>query len=193
MKLNLRRILIFLLIVALSVGFGFAFDAIATAVEKSTYPLSESYREDVRANAEEFGIPEHILWGFVKTQSDFSSNKVSSDGSIGLTQLTPDEFFMISKDILGEPTEQAELLYAPSANLRCGAAYLSSLYHRYGVWETAFAAYEVGTETVDAWLLDPTLLGDNGILAKIPDENAARFAKETAKACEYYKRLYFES
>ena len=74
MKLNLRRIVIFLLLIALSVGVGIGVDAIATAVEKHNYPMEESLKEDIRTNAQEFGIPEHILWGFVKTQSDFSSN-----------------------------------------------------------------------------------------------------------------------
>ena len=193
MKLNLGRISIFLLLIALSIGFGFAFDAIATAVEKSNYPMEDSIATDVHNTAKEFGIPENILWGFIKTQSDFSSNKVSSDGSIGLTQLTPDQYLMISKEILKEPSQETELLYAPVPNLRCGAAYLSYLFHRYGVWEVAIAAYEAGTETVDAWLLDDALIGEDGNLITIPDENAAKTAKDTLHAADYYKRLYFAS
>ena len=193
MKLNFRRVGIFLLIVALSIGFGFGFDAIATAVEKHQYPIAPSLEQDVRANAEEFGIPEHILWGFIKVQSDFSSNRVAEDGSIGLMQLTPEEYSMINETILKESAKDAALLYAPLPNLRSGTAYLSYLFHRYGVWETAFAAYEVGTKTVDAWLLDESLLGDTQILTTIPDERAATFAKNVTRAADYYKRLYFEN
>ncbi len=191
--LNFRRVLIFLLLIALSVGFGIGFDAVATAIERHTYPINESFKEDIAANAEEFGIPEPILWGFVHTQSGFSSNKVSEDESIGLTQLTPAEFEMIQTELLKEPAQNADMLYAPTANLRCGAAYLSFLYHRYGVWETAFAAYEAGVETVDAWLLDPTLVGEHGTLETIPDEAIAAFARDAQNACDYYQRLYFES
>ena len=88
MKINLRRILIVCLLAVISVGFGLGFDAVATAIEKHTYPIDEDFAAEIRANAEEFGIPEAILWGFVRTESNFSSNKVSEDGSIGLTQLT---------------------------------------------------------------------------------------------------------
>ena len=191
MKLTFRRILLFLLIATLSVGFGFAFDAIATAIEKNNYPIKEEYREDIRACAEEFGIPESILWGFVHAQSNFSSNKVSEDGSIGLTQLTPEEFQMIQSEILKAPTQSTDILYAPQPNLRAGAAYLSFLYHRYGVWETAFAAYEAGTETVDGWLTNPELLGDLGTLETIHDREIASFTKRVLKSCDLYKKLYF--
>ena len=193
MKINLRRILIVFLLAVISIGFGIGFDAVATAIEKHNYSLDENFESEIRANAEEFGIPEAILWGFVRTQSNFSSNKVSEDGSIGLTQLTPEEFEMIRTTVLKEEAQSAEMLYAPKTNLRYGAAYLSFLYHRYGVWETTFAAYEAGTETVDEWLLDPTLTDENGILVAIPDPDVEAFAKKAADACDNYKRLYFAS
>ena len=193
MRLNLRRIGIFFFLIAVSIGVGFSFDAIATALEKHRYPMEETVAADIRSNAQEFGIPEHILWGFVSAQSDFSSNKVSGDGSIGLMQLTPDEYSMINETILKEDAKDTELLYAPLPNLRAGSAYLSYLFHRYGVWETAFAAYEVGTDTVDAWLLDEALLSENGTLATIPDKQAAALAAQASTAADYYKRLYFES
>lgn len=193
MKLNFRRVLIFLLLILLSVGFGIGFDAVATAIEKHTYPINSTFSEDIQKNAEEFGIPEYVFWGFVHTQSGFSSNLVSDDGSIGLTQLTPEEFEMIQTKLLKESTQNADMLYAPKANLRCGAAYLSFLYHRYGVWETAFAAYEAGTETVDAWLLDSSLVDAHGTLKEIPDRALAAFAEKTQTACDSYQRLYFES
>ena len=193
MKLNLRRIGIFLLLIAISVGFGFSFDAVATAIEKHNYPIESSLAEDIRSNAREFGIPEHILWGFIKVQSDFSSNKLGTDGSIGLMQLSPDEYARINESVLKEEAKDPALLYAPLPNLRAGSAYLSYLFHRYGVWETAFAAYEVGTDTVDAWLLNDHLLGADKTLATIPDARAASFAEEVSCAADHYKRLYFES
>ena len=193
MRLNFRRIGIFLLILALSVGFGFGFDAVATAIEKKQSPMPASLTEDVQKNAKEFGIPEHILWGFIKAQSDFSSNKVDSDGSIGLMQLTAEEYTMIAETVLKEPVGDAALLYAPQPNLRFGSAYLSYLFHRYGIWETAFAAYEVGTDTVDGWLLDKSLLGTDQNLATIPDARAKALAKDALRAAENYKRLYFEN
>ena len=191
--MNFKRLLILLLLITASIGFGVGFDAITTAIEKHTYPINTDFQADVSANAAEFGVPEAILWGFIHTQSGFSSNKVSNDGSIGLSQLTPDEFHMIQTQILKESEQSADMLYSPKVNLRCGAAYLSFLYHRYGVWETVFAAYEAGTDTVDAWLADPALTNEHGTLKTIPDASVASLAKKTVDACDAYRRLYFEN
>ena len=176
----------------LSIGFGFAFDGIATAIEKNQYPLSERYADDIRASAAQYGIPEVILWATVCTESGFASNFEGKNGGIGLMQLTPQEFTMIQTDILKEAPEDAGRLYDPEKNLQCGAAYLSYLYERYGVWETVFAAFDAGTAAVDAWLLDPEFVNELGMLKNIPNPETARFVKDVMKARELYIKLYFQ-
>lgn len=191
MKFNARSIAIIAAILALSIGFGFAFDGIATTIEKKQYPLSPRYAEDIRKNAAEYGIPEVVLWAIVQTESDFASNLEGDDGGIGLMQLTPDEFAMIQSDILKEAPLDAGLLYDPQKNLQCGAAYLSYLYQRYGVWETVFAAFDAGIATVDAWLTDSEYVSDLGTLQNIPNAATARFVRDVTKARELYLKLYF--
>ncbi len=192
MKFNARSLAIIAAILALSIGFGFAFDGIATAIEKNQYPLSERYADDIRASAAQYGIPEVILWATVCTESGFASNLEGKNGGIGLMQLTPQEFTMIQTDILKEAPEDAGRLYDPEKNLQCGAAYLSYLYERYGVWETVFAAFDAGTAAVDAWLLDPEFVNELGMLKNIPNLETARFVKDVMKARELYIKLYFQ-
>ena len=84
MKLTYRRLVIFAILLAISVGFGFAFDAIATAIERHNHPIREEYSAEIRKNAEEFAIPEAILWSIACVGSDFESNRVSEHGAIGL-------------------------------------------------------------------------------------------------------------
>lgn len=191
MKFNARSFAIIAAILALSIGFGFAFDGIATAIEKKQYPLSERYAEDIKEMAQTYGIPEVILWAIVCTQSGFASNLEGKDGGIGLMQLTPAEFAMIQTDLLKESPEDAGRLYDPKKNLECGAAYLSYLYQRYGVWETVFAAFDAGTEAVDAWLSNPEYVSELGTLINIPTPGTARFVKDVTKARELYIKLYF--
>ncbi len=191
MKFNARSLVIIAAILALSIGFGFAFDGVATAIEKKQYPLHERYADDIRKTAAEYGIPEVILWATVKTESGFASNLEGKNGGIGLMQLTPDEFAMIQTDILKEAPEDAGRLYDPEKNLQCGAAYLSFLYQRYGVWETVFAAFDVGTATVDAWLSDPEYVSEFGTLKSIPNADTAHFVRSVTKARELYIKLYF--
>ena len=191
MKFNARSLAIIAAILALSIGFGFAFDGIATAIEKNQYPLSQRYADDIREVAAEYGIPEVILWATVRTESNFASNLEGKDGGIGLMQLTPIEFAMIQTEILGEAPEDAGRLYDPQKNLTCGAAYLSYLYERYGVWETVFAAFDAGTEAVDAWLSNPEYVSEFGTLASIPNAKTARYVRDVEKARELYIKLYF--
>ena len=193
MKLNFRRVAIFLLLLAISVGFGFGFDAVATVMEKNRYPIREEFADQIRACSEEFGVPEAIIWATVCVESGFVSDAVGKDGGIGLMQLTPKDMEMIQTDILGEEPQHKGFLYYPQANLRCGTAYLSWLYQRYGVWETVFAAYSAGYGTVDAWLKDPELITPQGTLSSIPDAEARDFVSDATEAFEAYTKLYFES
>lgn len=191
MKLNAKHLVALLLLLLLSVGFGFAFDAVATAIEKHRYPMPAELAEYVEDSAAAFGLPETVLWAFVHTESDFQSDLHSPDGSIGLMQLTPEEFSHVLTEVLGEEEKSSELLYAPATNLHYGAARVSFLYERYGVWETAYAAYCIGTDTVDAWLRDPALMTPQGRLASIPDERTADYVEKMLRAVEEYGKLYF--
>lgn len=191
MKINYLRILAFVLLLALSVGFGFAFDAIATAIERRSYPIVDSYAAQIKEYAAEFAIPEAVLWAVVSVESDFVSNAVSKDGKIGLMQLTPDTFRMICADLLEEAETNVGMLYNPASNLRAGAAYLSELYRRFGVWETVFAAYHIGVEQVESWLADKSLVSEQGRLQNLPDKGTTGYVKSVEKAVDHYRKLYF--
>lgn len=58
MKLTSRRLIALFLLILLSVGFGFAFDGIATAIEKHKYARPAAYRDLIASAAAEAGIPE---------------------------------------------------------------------------------------------------------------------------------------
>lgn len=193
MKMNFTRVIAFFLLIALSVGFGFAFDAVATLVEKNNYPIKAELADAVHQNAQNFGVPEAILWALLCTGSDFASNAVSERGAIGLMQLTPDTFTHVTVEVLGEPAPDTGLLYEPTTNLRAGSAWISHLYQRYGVWEIAFAAYYIGTDTVDGWLLDSKYANEHGAFTGIPDQDTANFVKSLTEATEYYTKLYYQS
>ena len=87
----------------------------------------------------------------------------------------------------------AGMLYDPATNLRAGAALLSELYRRYGVWETVYAAYFAGEAQVDLWLADPELVNEQGRLQSIPDKATAKYVKQTVKATELYEKLYYSA
>lgn len=193
MKWNGERLLALLLLLALSVGFGCLFDGVATLLEKRRYPIEERYRESVADCAEEFGVPASVLWGFVSVQSDFESTLLSEDGCIGLMQLHPDTYLWVCENVLHEEADKPDILYAPATNLRCGTAYLSYLYSRYGLWDLTYAAYALGTETVDRWLTDDAYRDAQGIFTEIPDREMKATVEKIEKAERMYRKLYFTS
>ena len=191
MKLNARHAVIIAIILVLSIGFGFAFDAIATAIERAKHPRPDEFAALVQQCAEEYGVPEAVLWAVANTQSGFASNARGEDGSIGLMQLTPKEFNMIRTEIMGLEALDAGMLYDPATNLACGAAYLSHLYQLYGSWDTVFAAYEAGEGTVNKWLKNEDYVNDLGALKKIPDARVERQAGRMSRALSLYTKLYY--
>ena len=191
MKLTLQRVIAFLLLIALSVGFGFGFDAVATAIEKRNHPRPDSLALNVSANAKEFGIPEPILWAVICECSDFASNALGEDGAIGLMQITPARYEEICEILEEEPLDTG-ILYDPETNLRLGAAYISHLYRRYGVWDTVFAAYYAGIEATDAWLRDEETVTPLGTLQNLP-KDTERFIKRINDSVKLYGKLYYET
>ena len=193
MKITVWRVLAFFLLIALSIGFGFGWDAVATAIERHKYPIDKDLANAITQNAELYGIPEPILWATVQTGSQFASNAVSESGEIGLTQITPARFEWICINLLDGEAKDAGMLYDPATNLTAGCAYLSYLYDRYGVWDHVYAAYFATPQRVDAWLADPQNLSDQGVLQKCPDKSTASYVDDMKTAVEFYNKLYYQT
>jgi soluble lytic murein transglycosylase len=191
-KLTARRLLILGGILILSIGFGLGFDAVATAIDKKNHPMPDTLSASVERYADEFGVPETVLWATVKEQSDFSSNLVGEDGRVGLMQISPELYERVCREILSEESLDHGILYDPETNLRTGAAYLSWLYQRYGVWDTVFAAYHAGIDPVDTWLKTPEYVNAQGRLENIPQKETQEYVKQMNKSVRTYSELYYE-
>lgn len=190
MKWNIRRVGILLAIVLFSIGFGFAFDAIADKIERHRYPKPEAYADFISADAAEFGVPEAVIWAMARQESNFVSSKIGSSGEVGLMQLTSGQYADICERLLHTAGDSG-LLYDPSSNLRAGTALLSDLYSRYGNWETVYAAWYAGTDQIDLWLADPDLANGLGGFKKIPDRETERFINALSASVRKYTDLYY--
>lgn len=184
-KLSLS--LAILVILLISVALGFLFDALCTVAEKSFYP--RKYDTYVSLYAEQYGVPEHMVYAVIRTESNFDTGACSSAGAVGLMQLMPDTFQWLTDEILFEHLENG-MLYDPETNIRYGTYMLSRLYARYGDWTVALAAYNAGTGKVDDWLADASYADGNGGLKKIPYRETRQYVTKVTKAVKTYDRLY---
>ncbi len=155
---------------------------------KKTHPLP--YTETVEKYAEQYAVPEEILYAVMYTESSFKSDAVSDKGAIGLMQITPDTFEWLCRKS-DRPETDAELLFKPETNIAFGAAFLSLLYSEYGNWDTVYAAYNAGRTKVNEWLSDPSYSRD-GSLVSIPYAETRAYVKKVASAAAVYRKLYFE-
>jgi len=183
----LRRSAVILIILALSVLFGFLFQVISDGIDKKGHP--RRYDEFVEKYSAEFGVPEYIVYSVIKVESGFDSSVQSSAGAVGLMQLMPSTF----KSLMTEVKEdyKADLIYGPETNIRFGTMLLSKLYLKYGNWDTVFAAYNAGETVVDGWLNDPSYTEDGITLKKIPYGETDKYVTKIRRAMEVYMRLYY--
>ena len=181
------KTIIILLVTAIICGI--LLDIIITEIEKASYP--REYLDEVRAAADEFGVPESIIFSVIKVESDVNKTAVSSAPAHGLMQLTEETYFWIGNDMLGEYPSAFDI-YEPELNIRYGTYYLSFLYRKYGSWDTALAAYNAGPGNVNDWLEDSEIADPDGNLVNIPYKETRNYVKKVNAAIEKYEKLYYK-
>lgn len=156
-------------------------------VLEQLYP--RRYSEIVAREAEEFGLPEGLVYAVIRTESGFDPRACSRAEAKGLMQLTQQTFEWMAKE---HPPENRGLdLYDVDDNVHCGCALLRRLLDHYGEPEVALAAYNAGIGNVDRWLEDPEHSEDGKTLKKIPFPETAAYVKKVAKSWRVYEKLYF--
>lgn len=186
-KAAVKRSVVIVIILALAVAIGFAYQAVWDKIDRNRY--CRQYSDYVAKYSEEYVVPEYVVYAVIKAESNFESNAVSSAGAIGLMQIMPDTFATLvsqTKDGYAEG-----MLYDPETNIKYGVYYIAQLFAKYGNWDTAFAAYNAGPTKVDSWLTDPECVDENGKLKKIPYGETEKYVKKVNTAINAYKRLYY--
>ena len=105
-------------------------------------------------------------------------------------QINADTFEWISRELLKEELESG-MLYSPEINIRYGTYYISYLHGIYGVWDTCFAAYDAGIDTVNEWHTDASNVDENGTLIKYPQVTTDEYVKSVNEAIDNYTKLYY--
>ena len=162
-----------------------------TLIQDASHPVK--YEEIVEKYASQYNVPEYIVYAVINTESKFDPNSKSSDGALGLMQMTPDTFkYIASDEHLDEDTE-FESLTDPETSIRFGAYYLRYLFNEFKNWSAAYAAYDAGEAQVREWLSDPTYSKDGETLKKIPLAETKKYVSKTESAADYYKDKYYRN
>ena len=153
--------------------------------EDSSYP--RRYMALVELYSKKWDVPESIVYGVIRVESNFRAKAVSPANAIGLMQVTEPTYEWIyqMRGMVADP----DTIAIPSYNIDAGVYLLAWLYRQYQNWETAFAAYNAGVGRVNRWLEDPEI-SQNGVLVNIPIEETRNYVRLVTRAAEAYRSLY---
>jgi len=189
MSKALKNTIAIIVMLAISVSLGYAYDKLTTVLEKRSHPLR--YAEYVEKYSELYSVPQDIIYSVIKAESGFRSDALSETaGAIGLMQVMPSTYEDIAERLLGE-FASVGLLYDPDTNIKYGTYYLRHLYDRFNSWDLAFAAYNAGPSRVTGWLGNPEYIAADGEIVFIPIEETRNYVERVKKNREVYKKLYF--
>ncbi len=154
----------------------------------SRYPVT--YSDIVSRCADEYGVPEEIIFAVIHTESRFNVSAVSKAGAKGLMQIIDST----NEWIAGRKGEEAmpERIYEPAINIDRGTWYLAYLYRQFGSWDVAAAAYNAGYGRVSGWLGDANYSSDGKTLDYIPIDETRRYVERVMEAAEIYSELYYD-
>ena len=181
-----RRSTVIIVILIASVFLGYGYQLLCEYLDRKQNP--REYAEFVSRYAEEYGIPDYMVYAVISVESGFRSGAVSDDGRIGLMQVDPENLEWLESS-LREPLEQRSL-HDPETNIRCGSYYLAYLYSLFGRWTPTLAAYETNPDDVTFWSLESALTDKAGNLLRTPYESLNEKIEAIEKKAEIYRSLY---
>ncbi len=189
LKTSILRSIIIISIVILSLIIGFVYKSVWDKVDLKTYPRPERYAELVTKYAEEYAVPEYLVYAVIKNESGFDKGFEGENGEIGLMGVTFEEFddmLLITRENLPH-----DALYGPETNIKYGTYQLSLLYNDLQRWGYVCAAKSAGAEAAEGWLQDSANFDENGVFVKVPDEEAVKQGEKLLELSEKYREMYY--
>ncbi|MBE7039635.1 MAG: lytic transglycosylase domain-containing protein [Ruminococcaceae bacterium] len=177
-----RRILVFILIIAISAGFLYS-------VMKAVFPLKhENYIEVYSC---QYNIDPYLIMGIIKAESNFEHDAVSSKNASGLMQITKSTAEWIADELGINNFEYKRDIISPEINIKMGCFYMDYLLSMYsGREKCALAAYNAGFNNVDSWLLNDKWSKDGKTLDKIPFPETEKYVSKVSNYRRIYEFLY---
>ncbi len=188
----LRLIVCMAIVSAVLVAAAFGMRTVHDNYVYSTYPLKyESYVDDA---SKRYGVDKYLIYGVIKTESNFDPDAVSHVGAQGLMQLMPDSFEWIQTYYTDEEYQKYtfEDLSDPAVNIDYGTHLLSILLDMYEVEDTAVCAYNAGVGNVNSWLEDKQYSDDGKHLKIVPFPETENYRHSVAQNKSCYTELYKE-
>ncbi|MFF2483943.1 lytic transglycosylase domain-containing protein [Paenibacillus sp. NPDC058071] len=155
------------------------------------YPVK--FKEDIRASAAVYEIEPHLVAAIIRTESNYSTGRVSKKGALGLMQIMPDTANWIVKQAGFKQVTDDMLQHRPDVSIEIGSWYLKSLHKQFDQNQIAvIAAYNAGPGKVRKWLDSGVWDGELETTSQIPYGETRHYVQRVIYYYNKYKELYPE-
>ena len=151
------------------------------------YPLR--YEEIIVRYAEEYDVDKYLVMSVINAESRFNADAVSSQGAVGLMQITKPTAEWIARS-MGDKNFGTDDLYDPETNIRMGVWYIDNLRKEFSDNTLILAAYNAGRGHVNGWLDDKAVSQDGEVLDKIPFKETEKYIEKVLSDIKIYELLY---
>ena len=190
MKKIIRFSAVILISMAVLLAAAFGLKAVHDKYVYSTYPLS--YQTEIEAAAKKYNVDKYLIYGVIKTESNFDPDAESYVGAVGLMQIMENSFEWIQTLYADEEYEKYtfENMKDPALNIDDGTHLLSILLDMYENEDTAVCAYNAGVGNVNDWLGDSRYSDDGKTLKEVPFSETENYRHKVEQNKNCYKQLY---
>ena len=145
---------------------------------------------DVKKYSSTNGLDPFLVASLIRQESEFNPEAISHANAFGLMQVLPSTGKKLARSMKVRGFTSQQLL-APDFNLQLGTRYFRELVdHFNGHVEYALAAYNAGTDRVEAWLANGKYRDPQEFVESIPFTETREYVQAVLRNATVYKRLY---
>lgn len=154
----------------------------------SAYP--RAFEDQVVKYAKQFQVPDELIWGIMRAESQFKVDAISPVGALGLMQVMPFTGMRLSA-LMKEPKFEASDLLQVDPAIRYGTRYLRRLADKFRNLSPLIAAgYNAGPHRVKSWVYSFGDLDTDEFIEHIPFLETRNYVKRVLSYQFIYSRLY---
>ena len=147
------------------------------------------YRDMIEKYSARYNLEEHFLMAVINAESRYDKDAVSSQGAVGLMQITKPTAEWIAKS-MGDKSFTVDKLNDPETNIKMGAWYIDNLSKEFSSRELVLAAYNAGRGRVGDWLDRSIISKDGKDFEKIPYKETVKYIEKVLADEKMYDYLY---
>ncbi len=147
------------------------------------------YWNDLKKYSSDNSLDPYLVASLIRQESEFNPAAVSRANAVGLMQLLP----KVGKGVARQEKIKhfsPQQLFTPEVNLRLGTRYFRSMVDKFGSFEYALAAYNAGTDRVEAWMGYGKYRDPQEFVESIPFTETREYVQAILRNESVYRQLY---